>query len=79
MVPAACFGLLRPLQLFASAATAVFGVLNNQALDIRYRGLGVELKSATVLSCQDLVVQVAFVVGLELPRLEAGLAVDQPP
>ena len=53
-------------------------MLNDQAVDTLYRGLGVELKSSTVLSCQDLVVQVAFAVGLKLPCSEAGRAVDQP-
>ena len=37
---------------------SVLSMLNDQALDTRYRGLSVELKSGTVLSCQDLVVQV---------------------
>ena len=71
--------IVRQLRLAASAATAVFGVLNDQAVDTLYRGLGVELKSGTVLSCQDLVAQDAFAVGLELPCSEAGMAVDQPP
>ncbi len=31
--------IVRQLRLVASAATAVFGVLNNQALDNLYRGL----------------------------------------
>jgi hypothetical protein len=43
-----------------------------------YEGLVIELKSATVLSCQDLVVEAAFAVGLDLPCLETGMAMDQP-
>jgi hypothetical protein len=39
----------------------------------------VRSKYHTVLSCQNLVVQDAFAVGIELPFSEAGMAVDQPP
>jgi len=63
-VSAGCFALHRLHRLIASAATAVFGVLNNQAVDTLYRGLGVELKTGTVLSHQDIVAQAAFAVGL---------------
>ncbi len=35
-------------------------------------------KSGTVLSHQDIVAQAAFAVGLKLPCLKAGMAVDQP-
>jgi hypothetical protein len=66
-----CIGLL-PSQF------SVLSMLNDQAVDTLYRGLGVELKTGTVLSCQDLVVQDAFAVGLELPCSEAGMAVDPP-
>jgi len=36
--------IVRQLRLAASAATAVFGVLNDQALDTLYRGLGFRTK-----------------------------------
>ena len=55
---------------------SVLSPLNNKALDILYRGLSIELKSGIVQSCQDLVVQAAFAVGLELPCSETRKAVD---
>ena len=59
--------IVRQLRLAASAATAVFGVLNDQALDTLYRGVCSRTTYETVLSCQDVMVQAAFTVGLELP------------
>ena len=64
-----CIGLLPSL-------FSVLSMLNDQAVDTLYRGLGVELKTGTVLSSQDLVVQAAFAVGLELPCSETRKAVD---
>jgi len=52
-----CIGLLPSL-------FSVLSMINDQAVDTLYRGLGVELKTGTVLSCSDLMVQAAFAVAL---------------
>ena len=77
---AACFAL-HQLRLVAFAASAVFRIVYVKQPTppaLCAGGVGIELKSGTVLSCQDLVVQDAFAVGLDLPCSEAGMAVDHP-
>ena len=64
------------LRLVASVAFYYVAVKRLTPPTLRSEGLGIELKSGAVLSCQDLVVQDAFAVGLELPCSEAGMAVD---
>ena len=47
-------------------------MLSDQAVDTLYRGLGVELKTGTVLSCQDLVLDEPFYRGYEASVFGGG-------
>ncbi len=62
----------------ASAAFRVVYVKQPTPPTLRVGGVGIELKSGTVPSCSNLVVQDAFAVVLELSCSEAGMSVDQP-
>ena len=77
MFSATRFAVDQLVHLVASVAFYYLAVKRLTPPALRAGGVSFALKSGTVLSCQDLVVQDAFAVGLELPCSEAGMAVDK--